>query len=177
MFSCCCDTKKCNVNLNCTLLLSFSVWFRCPYTQFMWSLCGLSLVLLYSKCSEVAEMGDRLATIDMGRKEGGFVSLSFLGGRYPSNTMWPGPRSTSLPSRSWSIQLFGHNRHAPKSGGGSWPFRGEGLGHHLTQCGQGWGLPPYQVASWSIQAFGHNRHRPKITGLLLPFGWGTWVPI
>jgi len=34
------------------------------------------------------------------------------------------------------------------------PF-GEGqLGPHLTQCGQGRGLPACQVSSWSIQPFG-----------------------
>jgi len=34
---------------------------------------------------------------------------------------------------------------------------GEGeLGPHLTQCGQGRGLPACQVSSWSIQPFGHN---------------------
>jgi len=27
---------------------------------------------------------------------------------------------------------------------------------HLTQCGQGRGLPPCQVSSWPIQLFGHN---------------------
>jgi len=30
----------------------------------------------FMKCSPVAEMGDRLATIDMGRKEGAAVPLS-----------------------------------------------------------------------------------------------------
>jgi len=40
---------------------------------------------------------------------------------------------------------------------------------HLTQCGLGRDLPPYQVASWSIQPFGHNRHGPKIGGCA-PFG-------
>jgi len=44
-------------------------------------------------------MGDRLATTDMGRKEGAAVPL--LGGAgSSSNTMWPGPRSTSIPSGS-----------------------------------------------------------------------------
>jgi len=34
---------------------------------------------------------------------------------------------------------------------------GEGeLGHHLTQCGQGRGLPACQVSSWSVQPFGHS---------------------
>jgi len=38
-----------------------------------------------------------LATTDMGRKLG---ALPLFGGgaRYPSNTMWPGPRPTSVPS-------------------------------------------------------------------------------
>jgi len=56
-------------------------------------------------------MGDRLVTIEMGRKEGGCCA----------------------------------------------PFAGGGDGSpHLTQCGLGRGLPPYQVASWSIQPFSHN---------------------
>ena len=54
-----------------------------------------------NKSSAVAEMGDRLATIDMGRKVGveGFC-VPFRGGGAgsPSNTMSPGPRSTSVPS-------------------------------------------------------------------------------
>jgi len=57
--------------------------------------------MFYDKCSAVAEMGDRLATIDMGRKERAVLCL--LGG--------------------------------------------DELGPHLTQCGLGLGLPPYQVAS------------------------------
>ena len=52
-----------------------------------------------NKSSAVAEMGDRLTTIDEGRKVGAV------------------------------------------------PHWGEGLGPHLTQCGLGRGLPPYQVAS------------------------------
>ena len=57
---------------------------------------------IFNKCSATAETGDRLATIDMGRK----------------------------------------------LGEGCAPL-GEGhLGPHLTQCGQGRGLPPYHVASW-----------------------------
>jgi len=58
----------------------------------------------------------------------------------------------------------GHNRHGPKRGGCCAPFAGE-LGPHLTPCGLGQGLLPYQVASSSIQPFGYNRHGPKI-------GWG-----
>jgi len=46
-------------------------------------------------------MGDRLTTIDMGRKQGAAVLLSGRGvggAGSPSNTMSPGPRSTYLPS-------------------------------------------------------------------------------
>jgi len=46
---------------------------------------------------------------------------------------------------------------------GAVPLLGE-LDPHITQCGLGRGLPPYQVASWSIQRFGHNKHGPKSGG-------------
>jgi len=49
---------------------------------------------VYNKCVVVAEMGERLATIDMGRKLG-TVSPFFFGGgaaESPSNTVWPWPR-------------------------------------------------------------------------------------
>jgi len=36
------------------------------------------------------------------------------------------------------------------------PFWVGELDPHLTQCGQGWGLPLCQLSSWSIQPFGHN---------------------
>ena len=50
------------------------------------------------KCSAVAEMNDRLATIDTGRKEGDYC-VPFRGGDgSASNTMWPGPRPTSVRS-------------------------------------------------------------------------------
>jgi len=46
------------------------------------------------KSSAVAEMGDRLATVGMGRKLGGAA----VGAGSPSNTMWRGPRPISLLS-------------------------------------------------------------------------------
>ena len=107
------------------------------------------------------------------------VPLSQEGAESPFNTMWPGLRSTSVPSDifihpavcgSSSIQPFGHNRHRPKIGGLR-PLLGEGeLGPHLTQCCLGWGLSPCQMASSSIQPFGHNRYGRKIGGALPPFG-------
>jgi len=50
-----------------------------------------------NKYSAVAEMGDRLATIDMSRKLG---AASLFEGRagLPSNTMWAGPRPTFVPN-------------------------------------------------------------------------------
>ena len=39
-----------------------------------------------------------MAIIDMGRKEGGAVPLSRKGAGSPANTMWLGPKSTSVPS-------------------------------------------------------------------------------
>ena len=35
------------------------------------------MYLMFKKCSAIAEMGDRLATIDMGRKLGGCAPLEF----------------------------------------------------------------------------------------------------
>jgi len=70
-----------------------------------------------NKCSAVAEMGDRLRTIDMGRKLGGCAR-------------------------------FG---------------QGE-LGPHVTQCGQGRGLPACQVSSWSVKPFGHHNTPTLQTG-------------
>jgi len=50
--------------------------------------------------SAVAEMGDRFATIDMGRRVWGLLCpFPFRGwAKFPSNTMSPGPRPTSVPS-------------------------------------------------------------------------------
>jgi len=70
-----------------------------------------------NKTSAVAEMGDR-GHNRHGLKRGGgaAVTLSRTAGT-PSNTMSPGPRSTSVLASS-SIQPFGHNRHGPKIGCG-----------------------------------------------------------
>jgi len=75
-------------------------------------------------------------------------------------------------SSSWDARPFGQNRHGSKRGlrGLLCPFLVGQLGPHLTQCGLGWGLHPYQVASWSIQLFGHNTHGPKMGALPL---WGV----
>ena len=62
-----------------------------------------------NESSAVAEMGYRLA---MGRKVGAAV----WGAGSPSNTMSPGPRPTSVPVTSWSIQPFGHNTPTLQTG-------------------------------------------------------------
>jgi len=53
-----------------------------------------------NKSSAVAEMGDRLAAIDIGRKVGGCCALFRGGAGSPSSIMSPGPRPTSVPSGS-----------------------------------------------------------------------------
>ena len=86
-----------------------------------------------------------------------------------SNTVWPGPRPTFVPSG-----ILIHPAIWPQY---TWaeiwerPFLGE-LGLYLTQCCLGRGLPPYQVASWSIQPFGHNTWADNWEGLLCPHVWG-----
>jgi len=113
--------------INDTSQRSVAIWFRCGETfdhYFITKLLFSLFWMNFYKNSAVAEMGDCLATIDMGRKLG------------------------------------------------DCPVLGE-LGPHVTQCLQGRGLPPYQMASWSIEPFGRSRHGPKIGGSgLCPFGWG-----
>jgi len=70
------------------------------------------------------------------------------GAASPSNTMWPGPKPVSVPT-GVLIDPFGHNRHMDRKCG-LYPLLRDGLSDsvlHLTQCGLGRGLPPYQVAS------------------------------
>jgi len=57
----------------------------------------------------------------------------------PSNTMWPGPRPTSLPNGILIHPAVWHNRHGPEIGGGCAPFSGEReLGPHLAQNNVAW---------------------------------------
>jgi len=96
-----------------------------------------------NKWSAVAEMGDRLATTDMGQKRG--LLCPFLVGGVagsPSNTMWPGPRRISVASgifihpAIWEQQTWAEN----------WGVCSRGLNPHLTVW-PGPRLPLYQVAS------------------------------
>jgi len=64
----------------------------------------LSAASYANKSSAVAEMGDRLATIDIAQKVWGCCAL-FRGeiAGFPSNTMSPGPRPTSIPTGTLTI--------------------------------------------------------------------------
>ena len=82
---------------------------------------------------------------------------------------------------SWSIQLFGHNRYGPKTGGAV-PFL---VGGAWSPSNTMWPVPR------TIQPFCHNRHGPRIIqtqalpasvnfesgGMLCLFPWGSWVSI
>ena len=58
---------------------------------------SVSPLAYLNKSSAVAETGDRLATIDVGRKVGLMFPL-FWGAESPSNTMWSWPTPTSIRS-------------------------------------------------------------------------------
>jgi len=86
----------------------------------------------------------------MGQKEGrAAVSLSggkgFRGAGSPSNTMWPGKRSTSVQSSILIYPAVWHNSHGPKSGGAMPLLGAAGSPSNIMSLGRG--LPPYQVAS------------------------------
>jgi len=83
-----------------------------------------------NKSSAVAKMGDR-GYNRHGPKRGGCYA-PFAEAGTPSNTMWPGPRPTSMPSAILIHPPFCHNRHGPKNGG-STPFMERGLGPHLSR--------------------------------------------
>jgi len=72
------------------------------------------------KCSAVAEISDRLATIDMGRKLGLCLFLGKLGPHLTQCGLVRGLPPYQVASGS--IQPFGHNRHGPKIGGGLCPL-------------------------------------------------------
>jgi len=102
------------------------------------------------------EPSNRLITIDMGRKLRETLPPFWgEGGGSPSNTIawakaylhikWHLNPSSRLATTDIGRKLVGCA-----------PLREGELGTHLTQCGQGRGLPACQVSSRSIQPFGHN---------------------
>jgi len=102
-----------------------------------------------------------VATADMGRKEEGAAVPQSRRTGTPSNTMWPGPKSTSVPSGVFIHLAVCHKRHGQKIGWGwVFPF----WGPNRTQSRLGRGLPPYEVASYSIRPFGFYKNGPKIGG-------------
>jgi len=107
--------------------------------------------------------------------EGGGGAVPLWRGRAgsPSNTMWSGPRPTSVPS-GILIHLAIWPQQTWAKIGGFGPFLGRGgSGPHLTQCDLGRGLLPYQMASWSIKRFGHNTWAENWVGTAVPlFGEG-----
>ena len=77
-------------------------------------------------------MGDRLDTIDMGRKLGLCPFLGELGPHLTQCGLYQGPSPYQVAS--WSIEPFCHNRHGLKSGGLLCPLFGEAeLGPHAIQ--------------------------------------------
>ena len=123
----------------------------------------------YNKCSAVAEMGDRLATTNTGRKLGACAPFLGMGSWVPilHNVAW----AEAYLHTKWHLDSFSHlgTTDMGRKLEGLCPlFWGGEMGPHLAQCG----LPPYQVASWSIEPHGHNRYGPKIRGGLCPFRRG-----
>ena len=77
-----------------------------------------SEVLFWNKSSAVTEMGDRLATIDIGQKVRGLL-CPFHGGVQLSPHLTQCRLGQGLPLYqvvSWSTQPFGQNIHGPKGG-------------------------------------------------------------
>ena len=128
-----------------------------------------------NKCSAVAEMGDRLATIDMDRKLG-LCPLWWEPG-YPCkcNTMWPGPRPTFVPSGIlihppvWPQQTWAKNWGALPLGGRWSCVR---IKHNVARAEAylrtKWHLDP--SSRWAIIEMGRK------LGDCVPFGRGPVSP-
>jgi len=75
----------------------------------------------------------------------------FAGGAgSPSNTIWPGPRSTSVPSGIFIHPAVWPQQTWAENWGGAVPILGGELGPHLTQCRPGRGLPLSQLPSTTL---------------------------
>ena len=106
----------------------------------------------------------RLATLDVGRKLGGYLPLGVELGPHQTQCC-PGPRPTFvLTSRSIP---FGHNKHGSKSAG-LCPLWGEGRRIFTTSNNVAW-AKAYQVASWSI----HLGTMGRKLGACAPLGRGA----
>jgi len=83
-------------------------------------------------------MDDRMATVP--------VTLSDLEGHF----CWLSETFVIAVLRNIvciNYYMFTHESESGRKWGLLYPFPLGKLGHHLTQCGLGRGLPPYQVAS------------------------------
>jgi len=98
---------------------------------------AITVVEIVNKCSAVAEMGDRLVTIDMDRNWG-LCPSGGGGAGSPSNTMSPGTRPTSLPTGNLIYPTVTTADMGRKLG--AVPNWGGELGPHLIQCRLGRGL-------------------------------------
>jgi len=139
------------------------------------------LLAVQQVLSSIVEMGDRLATRHGPNRGWLLCPLGGYAGS-PSNTMWPGPRSTSIPDgilihpSVWPQQTWAANWRGPV------PICG--VGPHLTQYGLGRGLPLYRT-KWHIGpssrlAYPSSRLATIDMGRksgTVPFLWGSWVPI
>jgi len=82
------------------------------WTSNLWQIDHGKYKPIYDKCSAVAEMGDSLATINMGRKEWLLCPFRGRGAGSPSSTMSPGLRPTSIPSGILiHAAVWPHQRH------------------------------------------------------------------
>jgi len=104
-------------------------------------------------------MGDRLATIDVGRKVGWAAvppSRRELGPHLTHCRLSRYLRTTWHLDPSSCLTAIDKGRKL----GAMLLCMGE-LGPHLTQCGLGRTLPRHQVASWSIQPFGQHYRQDR----------------
>jgi len=88
----------------------------------------------HNKSSAVAEMGDRLATIEIDQKLRWGMCPFWGELAFHRTQCGLGRGLPPYQVASGSIQSFGHYRNRPKLGEYA-PFLGRGLGPHLAQCG------------------------------------------
>jgi len=130
--------------------------------------------IFFDKCSALAEMGNRLAAIDMDRKEGGAVPLSGEG-RIPikHSVAW------AKIYRHTKWHLDPSSRLATTDMGrksGCAPLAGAVLGPHLTHVAR---VETCLHAKWHLDPSTTDMGR-KLRDCCAPpplLGWGDWVPI
>ena len=92
------------------------------------------------------ELGPHLTQCRLGRGLRGFTTMRYINLRF-----------TYLLTIKWHLDPSSHLATTYMGQRLGYAPLAEGvLGSHLTQCGQGRGLPPCQVSSSYIQPFGYN---------------------